>query len=857
MPPSVLERSDAVYPADAMAAGREGTVDLLVTLDANGIASHVEVTQPAEEPFVLAAKEALSHWKFAPATSDGQPIASRIHIPFRFALPKAPPPAPLASAPDAGGFDASTPPPPGMAPPSGPAGNPDAGNPDAGPVDAVPVDVRAGDGGEPAVLEATVLGRRKPPSRGASDYQLEVGGLATVPHQNAADVLKLAPGILLTNEGGQGHAEQVFLRGFDAREGQDIEFTVDGVPINESGNPHGNGYSDTHFIIPELIDSLRVVEGPFDPRQGNYAVAGSADYHLALGQRGMTSTTSAGNFGTARELLTYGPPDGRPGTFLAVQLYQTNGFGADRDGRSGTFMGQYEGQVNASTRYRLTATAYSASFHSAGVIREDDYKAGRVGFYGDYLQSGDVHQAQGEDSSRYSLAGAIETRSGKFSAESLAFLIYRPLRLRENFTGFLLDVQEPLQQPHSQRGDLIDLHASELTIGVKGNARVAGEVLQQLQEIEVGYFARADVVSAMQQRIEDATGAPYHTDLDLDSTLGDIGLYVDANLRFTRWLSLRGGLREDLFTFDVNNLCAVQSISNPSPSNPPGDQSCLSQESSSAASVAYREPNQRATTSSTALLPRGSLLLGPFWGLSASASAGQGVRSIDPSYITQGKETPFASASSFDGGLSFQRRLFDNVGLVLRSVVFDTRVDKDLIFSETAGRNILGGPSTRLGSANSARLTGSFFDVAANLTYVKATFDDTHLLIPYVPDLVFRTDAAVHEVLPWWREQLLGHPLRASFGTGITYVGPRPLPYGSRSDSIFTVDTNLVVGWWFVNLGLSVENLLDARYMLGEYNYAADFHTQPLPTLVPTRLFTAGAPRTVLFSLSVNYGGDR
>ena len=119
-----------------------------------------------------------------------------------------------------------------------------------------------------------MLGRRPPPSRGASDFQIRVGELAEVPRANAAELLKLAPGILLTNEGGEGHAEQVFLRGFDAREGQDIEFTVGGVPINESGNLHGNGYADTHFIIPELVESLRVLEGPFDPRQGNYAVGG-------------------------------------------------------------------------------------------------------------------------------------------------------------------------------------------------------------------------------------------------------------------------------------------------------------------------------------------------------------------------------------------------------------------------------------------------------------------------------------------------------------------------------------------------------------------------------------------------------
>src|SRR5205085_6502691 len=138
---------------------------------------------------------------------------------------------------------------------------------------------------------------------------------------------------LLSNEGGEGHAEQVFLRGFDAREGQDIEFSVDGIPINESGNLHGNGYVDTHFIIPELIESLRVVEGPFDPRQGNYAVAGSAEYHLGAPQRGLYSKVSAGSFGTLRELLMYAPAGGTNGTFAAAELYQTDGFGENRDGR--------------------------------------------------------------------------------------------------------------------------------------------------------------------------------------------------------------------------------------------------------------------------------------------------------------------------------------------------------------------------------------------------------------------------------------------------------------------------------------------------------------------------------------------
>ncbi len=79
----------------------------------------------------------------------------------------------------------------------------------------------------------------------------------------------------------------MFLRGFNAEQGQDIEFTVNGVPINEVDNPDGHGYADTHFIIPELVRSLRVIEGPFDPHQGDFAVAGSADYELGVESRGI------------------------------------------------------------------------------------------------------------------------------------------------------------------------------------------------------------------------------------------------------------------------------------------------------------------------------------------------------------------------------------------------------------------------------------------------------------------------------------------------------------------------------------------------------------------------------------------
>ena len=67
-----------------------------------------------------------------------------------------------------------------------------------------------------------VLGKHAPPLAGASDLRLDVGALARVPRKSATELLQLAPGIYLSNEGGEGHAERIYLRGFDAREGKDI-----------------------------------------------------------------------------------------------------------------------------------------------------------------------------------------------------------------------------------------------------------------------------------------------------------------------------------------------------------------------------------------------------------------------------------------------------------------------------------------------------------------------------------------------------------------------------------------------------------------------------------------------------------
>lgn len=804
VPPAPVVRVDAVYPPQQLAAGRSAEVVLAVTIDAAGAVTGVEVLLSAGADFDEAARTAARAWRFRPALRAGAPVASRIRLPFRFAAPfeLAPPPA-APSAPQ-------------------PRRPPRA---------------------EPQVLEVTVLGRPSRPSRGASDFQLEVGELARVPRRNATELLQLAPGMLLTNEGGEGHAEQIFLRGFDAREGQDLELSVGGVPVNQAGNLHGNGHADLHFVIPELIHGLRVLEGPFDPRQGNFAVAGSAEYELGLARRGLTAKYGYGSFATQRLLALWGPPGSGPGTFGGAELLRSAGFGANRDSTRATAMGQLEGRVGARGHWRLAGTAYATRYHSAGVLRADDVARRRVGFFDTY------DRRQGGDVTRFSLAAELEWSGEQLTHGHQFFALRNSMRLLENFTGFLLDSQQPQQNLHRQRGDLIDLNNVGLTVGARGFGRWRGRLLGQRQELELGYAVRGDFVEATQYRNETATSVPYRLETAIDAELSDLGLYADANLRATHWLSLRGGLRAEAFTFNALDRCAVDSVAHPSRSNPPGDRSCLDSQDYGR----YREPVARAATAATVFLPRVTLVVGPLFHLTASASAGRGIRSIDPIYLTQDVATPFASITAYEGGLAYARRL-GWLELAGRGVLFGTQVDRDLIFSETAGRNTLAQGTTRRGWLAALRARATILDLSGSLTQVHSTFDDTGLLVPYVPELVLRGDGTVHGALP--RLRLRGQPLQGHAALGLTWVGRRPLPYGQRSDVLAVVDGALGVAWRELELVLTLQNVLDRRYRLGEYNYASNFDAQGPPALVPARHFTAGAPRTLLLTLGITLGGQ-
>jgi hypothetical protein len=123
-----------------------------------------------------------------------------------------------------------------------------------------------------------------------------------------------------------------------------------------------------------------------------------------------------------------------------------------------------------------------------------------------------------------------------------------------------------------------------------------------------------------------------------------------------------------------------------------------------------------------------------------------------------------------------------------------------------------------------------------------------------VPDAVSRTDAVIYGDLPL---KIAGTKIGASLGTGITYTGRRALPFGQRSDDIFTLDATAALSWRNFELGVTGTNLTNNQYRLGEYNFSSDFKSQQQPTLVPERMFSAGAPLGIFANVSIRFGGGK
>jgi protein TonB len=92
---SVLRNPPPRYPQNLKQKGISGKVVIEATVDTTGKVSNAKILESSDPAFSEAVLKAIRQWMFNPATKDGQPISSKIQVPFSFKTMK---PVPEKSA---------------------------------------------------------------------------------------------------------------------------------------------------------------------------------------------------------------------------------------------------------------------------------------------------------------------------------------------------------------------------------------------------------------------------------------------------------------------------------------------------------------------------------------------------------------------------------------------------------------------------------------------------------------------------------------------------------------------------------------------------------------------------------------
>ncbi|HEX8114584.1 MAG TPA: TonB-dependent receptor [Kofleriaceae bacterium] len=396
------------------------------------------------------------------------------------------------------------------------------------------------------------------PAESASSVHLSRDDLQVRSRTQVSDLLRQVPGLMVSQHAGGGKSDQYFIRGFDADHGTDIAIYADGVPVNLPSHAHGQGYADTHFLIPETISTVDVHKGPYSARFGDFYTAGAMELQTIDHVDGPTLWIAGGvplagpkSFEQYnRRVVGMASPEVRDSdtdrSLIAAQIADTDGpFENAQRFRQGNALVKWQGQVGRGDLH-LETSWYAGSWNASGQIPESAVAQGLIGRFGS------LDPSEGGDTSRTSLQLGYRVRDdhGGLWRASLFGLEYR-LRLFSDFTLFARD---------PAHGDQIEQDDARTVWGLDA----AYERHFSLAELDTYLTA------GVQLRDDNAETGLWHTEkrmrlpacFDLGASpctndvhrIRDVSGYVEATIHLPPHIHILPGLRFEQVGWDVDDL---------------------------------------------------------------------------------------------------------------------------------------------------------------------------------------------------------------------------------------------------------------------------------------------------------------
>ena len=618
------------------------------------------------------------------------------------------------------------------------------------------------------------------------------------PQGRPAQVLRLIPGfIAVEHSGGAGKADQYFLRGFDADHGTDVAFFTDGMPINLRSHAHGQGYTDLNFIIPETIEGVEVHKGAYLPEYGDFATAGAVNFRTReLVKEGIVQS-AGGQFNTQRHLLMFSPTKDTVRTLFAAEGYYTDGpFQNDNRYVRGNLLGKATMNPLGRDELVITGTFQKSQWNGSGEIPLRAVHDGSLDRFGsiDPSEGGKTLRSTGRLNYHYDTPAG-----GRFFAN--AYAQYYRFDLFTNFTFFLND---PVNGDGFQQSDRRVVYGGD--VGYKQLVRF----FDMDGAATVGFQTRVDDIHA--RLGPQVKRAPLGTTVDSTISEASSAPFLKLELQPTPWLRLSGGVRTEVFTFDVRNRCA----------------SCAEQPA--------------GNTSSGLVLPKMNVMLGPWFGTEFFANYGEGYHSNDARSAVAQVASPLAKARNYEVGV--RSKPWGPEGVELVATLWALDLKQELVFVGDEGTTEIRGASRRRGMEVAARgqVWGPLY-FNGSVTWTKAEFTNGNA-IPLAPEVT-----AYGALLLRWPEGLISQ-LQA------TYLGVRPLveDRSAKAPSWTTFDLSeryqlpVKLPHGRLEAFLFVQNLLNTKWEQATFYFDSRLRNEA--AAVADTHFVPGNPRFVMAGLA-------
>ena len=194
------------------------------------------------------------------------------------------------------------------------------------------------------------------------------------------DILRQVPGVHARKASIAETGDHIGMRGFSGGHGKMVAYFVDGMPMNVFDYSHG--VSDIPWVIPEMIERIEVIKGPFSALYGDFALAGVINIITKKSDPSPSVGGYGGTYGTGRGVgvlsdSSWSKSLGNITPFLVWEGYTRDGYRINEKYQRGQFFNKvtfplWQGEL--STRFHYVARTWGNS----GMLQIDQIKGGII-----------------------------------------------------------------------------------------------------------------------------------------------------------------------------------------------------------------------------------------------------------------------------------------------------------------------------------------------------------------------------------------------------------------------------------------------------------------------------------------------